>query len=187
MLARFARRRQQKRTAQNLYGSIVAAARRPEFYARYGVADTVEGRFEMLVAHMLVMLERLRRDAEQGKELSQALVDTFFRDMDTTTRELGVGDLAVPKRMRRLAAVYGERMRSYDAALAAQGNDELAELIAQNMNIDRNANRDAAALLARYVRQSVEALERHSLDELAASATGGALLFPAIAERAGTP
>jgi cytochrome b pre-mRNA-processing protein 3 len=44
-------RRSPKPTIAALYGAVVAQARLPHFYQEYGVADTVLGRFDMIVLH----------------------------------------------------------------------------------------------------------------------------------------
>src|SRR4051812_22915736 len=84
-------------TIEAIYGMIVAQAREPVFYRTLGVPDTVEGRFDMVLLHLWLVLRRLR-ESEGGVALSQALFDHFCADMDANLRELGVGDLTVPKR-----------------------------------------------------------------------------------------
>src|SRR3974390_245218 len=85
-------------TIDVLYGAIVAQARLPSFYLIYGVPDTVEGRFDMIVMHLALVLRRLARERELGS-LGQGVFDRFCRDMDHNLREMGVGDLSVPKHM----------------------------------------------------------------------------------------
>ena len=51
-------------TATELYGRLVAQARRPAFYAALGVPDTPEGRLELIMLHMVLMLRRLGREGE---------------------------------------------------------------------------------------------------------------------------
>jgi len=86
-MIRLFRRQFQPGTIHTLYGAIVAQARRPEFYAEFGIADTVEGRFEMIVLHLAVVLRRLAREP-QGAALGRALLDAFGRDMDHNLREM---------------------------------------------------------------------------------------------------
>ena len=102
ILARF-RRNSQARTIHALYGAIVAQARSVAFYADFRVPDTVEGRFDLIVLHLVLLLHRLSGRAEAGRGLGQELFDVFCRDLDANLREMGVGDLAVPKKMRSFA------------------------------------------------------------------------------------
>lgn len=166
MLRWFKQRRVRKRTAHNLYGSIVASARQPELFRRFGIPDTVEGRFEILTVHMFLFLERLRRQDKADTPLAQALVDAFFADMDTTMRELGVGDLAVPKKMRALASVFHERLNAYREAMDAADPDELTRLIGTNVDFAESANGRAPALLAAYMRDCFAELERQPVERL---------------------
>ena len=101
------RRRARSDTISTLYGTIVAQARLACFYREYGVPDTVNGRFDLLVLHLALVLDRLA-DEPQLQELGQALFDHFCTDMDQNLREMGVGDLSVPKHMQRIGeAFYG--------------------------------------------------------------------------------
>lgn len=86
-------RRTRPDTISTLYGMIVAQARLPCFYREYTVADTVNGRFELLVLHLTMLLDRLAEDLEL-REFGQALFDRFCTDMDHNLREMGVGDLS---------------------------------------------------------------------------------------------
>ena len=115
-----------------LYGMIVAQARSAEFYCSYGVPDTVAGRLDMIVLHLVLLL---RRFSAAGVEpsLGQGVFDRFCRDMDDNFREMGVGDLAVPKEMRRVAEAFYGRAKAYEAALAAADIGALAAAVARNV------------------------------------------------------
>jgi len=113
--------------AAPLYAAIVAAARQPVFYRDLGVPDTVDGRFDMLVLHLALVVARLK--GENG-DLRQKLVNHFCVDMDDNVRELGAGDLGVAKKVRRMAEAFQGRYNAYDAA------DDLAkmgEAVARNI------------------------------------------------------
>lgn len=107
-----------KLAGRALYAQVSAAARRPVFYLDGQVPDTPEGRFELYLLHLVLALRRLAGEGEDAKAVSQALFDAFVRGLDDGLREMGVGDLSVGKKMRRLGeAIYG-RIRAYDAAFA---------------------------------------------------------------------
>jgi cytochrome b pre-mRNA-processing protein 3 len=90
--------------AQKLYGAIVAQARLPVFYQAFGVPDTLEGRFVVLSLNLFAVLHRLKADGGEAHALAQELIDQFSADMETVLREIGVGDISIPKKVRRLAA-----------------------------------------------------------------------------------
>ncbi len=77
----------------DLYGAIVAQSRHAAFYTGYDVPDTIDGRFDPIVLHMVLLLARFDRAAPSARDLGQNLFDLFCRDLDANLREMGVGDL----------------------------------------------------------------------------------------------
>lgn len=155
--------RRKESPAKPLYEAIVAAARHPTPYAAWGVPDTVAGRFDMIVLHLFLALERLKGE---GDALGQQLVDEFFRDMDRSLREMGVADLGVGKKVRKMAeACYG-RLAAYRAGVE-QGEGDLQAAIARNLFPDGGAERGAARLAA-HVLAERQRLAAVPLAELAA-------------------
>ena len=157
-------------TIETIYGMIVTQAREPLFYRDLGVADTVNGRFDLLVLHLWMILRRLRQ-IEGGAELAQALFDRFCEDLDANLREMGVGDLAVPKRMQAFGEAFYGRSAAYDLALT-DGPEALAQAICRN--ILNGQNIENARRLAAYAKAAIAALE-HEDD---AAVMIGAWTFP---------
>lgn len=156
MILRRFRPNSQDRSIRDLYGAIVAQARCSAFYSGYGVPDTVQGRFDLIVLHLVLLLDRLARAG--GRAFGQRLFDVFCRDLDHNLREMGVGDLAVPKRMRSFGEAFYGRQAAYLAAFAAADGRELEKAIARN--IFQAAEIEAgAARLARYARATVRQFE----------------------------
>ena len=121
--------------ARRCYEAIVAAARHPVFYADWGVPDTLDGRFDMITLHAFLILDRLK-GAESP--FRQELVDELFRDMDRSLREMGVGDISVGKKVRKMAEVFYGRVAAYDKALN-EPETLLADAISRNVFPDGNA------------------------------------------------
>ena len=115
------------------------------FYREYGVPDTVNGRFDLLVMHLVLVLDRLA-DEPQLRELGQALFDHFCTDMDRNLREMGVGDLSVPKQMQRVGEAFYGRAQAYRAGLARDGEQALAEALERNVYGQDAASRAAGEL-----------------------------------------
>ena len=105
----------------------------PAFYQSYRVPDTVTGRLEMIMLHAVLVLYRLQNDTTGGRELGQGLFDRFCRDMDDNMREMGVGDLAVPRKMRRIGEAFYGRQAAYGAALAAPDDESMTAVIARKV------------------------------------------------------
>ncbi len=116
-----------------LYGVIVAQARQPAFYAHYGVPDTANGRLEMIILHAVLVLLRLQTEGGSSQRFGQLLFDHFCSDMDANLREMGVGDMAVPRKMKTIAEAFYGRKRAYQAAIAAPGLAALVAALVRNV------------------------------------------------------
>jgi cytochrome b pre-mRNA-processing protein 3 len=148
---------------RSVYEAIVAAARHPVFYANWDVADTIDGRFDMISLHAFLVLDRLKGVEE---EFRQDLVDELFRDMDRSLREMGVGDISVGKKVRKMAEVFYGRVAAYDRALAA-GKDAVTAALARNVFADTPSG-DGAARLTDYVVGQRQYLAAQAQDAIAA-------------------
>jgi cytochrome b pre-mRNA-processing protein 3 len=143
-------------TIEGIYGMIVTQAREPLFYRDLGVPDTVNGRFDLLVLHLWMVLRRLAPTGG-GAGLSQALFDRFCEDMDANLREMGVGDLTVPKRMQAFGEAFYGRVAAYDLAVT-EGHEPLAQALCKNI-LD-GGQIENARRLAFYVEAAIHSLER---------------------------
>jgi len=128
------RRKRREREAFALYSAAVTAARQPWLYAELGVPDTLDGRFDLINLHMALLVRRLRHEqGPAGAPLAQGVFDAMFLDMDTSLREMGVSDLVVGKRVRRMWEAFHGRAIAYEAALDAGDAESLALALARNV------------------------------------------------------
>jgi cytochrome b pre-mRNA-processing protein 3 len=148
-------------TIEAIYGMIVTQAREPLFYRDLGVLDTVNGRFDVLLLHLWLVLQRLKSLGD-GPGLSQALFDHFCNDMDDNLREMGVSDLKVPKRMQAFGEAFYGRTAAYDLALT-ESREALAQALCKN--ILNGESIEQARRLAAYAERAMAALA--GLDEAA--------------------
>ena len=128
------------------YREIVAAARQPEYYSDMKVPDTPLGRFEMISLHMILFLHRLRGQQGAVAELAQDVTDIFFTEVDHSLRELGIGDISVPKRMKKLAKMFYGRAESYGNALDNHDLPALEAALARNIRPDADDWEEALGL-----------------------------------------
>jgi len=150
-------------SARRLYAALVRQARQPGFYTVCGVPDTVDGRFDMILLHAFLLLRRLKREHARSRDLGQAVFDLMFADMDENLREMGVGDLAVGKRIKGMAQAFYGRIAAYEAGLAAA--DESLDLALRRNLYRKAAPADAAvALVVDYLRREAAALDAEPLD-----------------------
>lgn len=157
-----------------LYAAAVEQARSPALYSDLGAPDTVEGRFEMVALHAYLIMRRLKGD-RTAKGVSQHLFDAMFQNMDDSLREMGVGDLQVGKKVRKLAENFYGRVGAYEPALEAGASDEtLVQSLGRN--IFENEAAPEARQFAAYVRKVDLALAAQP----AARITRGIVVFPAV-------
>ncbi|MBX9574204.1 MAG: ubiquinol-cytochrome C chaperone [Caulobacteraceae bacterium] len=167
MLQRLLGLKRRPDAADGLYAQAVEQARDPAFYGRLGVADRIDSRFDLYLLHVQLLILRLQAEGDMGRDLAQRLFDVFVSALDNDLRELGVGDLSIAKKMRKLSEhVYG-RMSAYESGLTVPDEAALAEAIARNV---APAGENAAAILARYALATRKRLAAQSLDQVIATA-----------------
>lgn len=173
----FGRERHANRAiVEALYAQIVAAARQTFFYSHWNVPDTPLGRFEMLSLHMFLFQHRLHGESGVPAELAQTLIDEFFTEVDHSLRELGISDVGVPKRMKKLAKMYYGRTAAYADALNRGDKGDLATALSRNVRPDVEDWTEAPDMAA-YVLRAKEALALQSSEAICL----GELAFPAAA------
>lgn len=150
----FSRIRRDDDIATALYGAIVAQARSPALYAEIGVPDSVSGRFEMVVLHVVILLQRLEVGSEAARAAGQGVFDHFCRDMDNSLRQMGIGDLSVPRHMRNVGEAYFGRAQAYQPNLADGQAEFLADTLKRTV-FPAGDNTKSANALAAYALEAV--------------------------------
>jgi cytochrome b pre-mRNA-processing protein 3 len=152
-------------SVERVYGDIVTAARRPELYSAMGVPDTVMGRFDTLALHVALVLRRLSKLPAPADSLSQDIVDRFFADLDAALREIGIGDVSVPKKVKKLGQAFYGRAQAYDQAFRDEADaHELEEALARNV-LSKPDEPALAIILAQYVRALVRQFDAHEFED----------------------
>ena len=131
-----AQRRGNADVVHALFEQIARQAREPALYTSLGVADTVMGRFEMLALHVHLFQYRARNGSPALQVMAQDVVDALFRELDDSLRQIGIGDVAMPKRMKRLAQMVYGRWEAYGAALDEGDRKRLGEALARNVYVE---------------------------------------------------
>ncbi|MAS15552.1 MAG: ubiquinol-cytochrome C chaperone [Nitratireductor sp.] len=161
--------RSRRMVIDGLYERIVAASRQPVFYARWDVPDTPLGRFEMIALHMILFLRRVRNeDGAAVREVAQEVTDVFFADVEHAIRELGIGDMGVPKRIKKLARMFYGRAATYGEAIDANDAEALAAAMRRNIRPDDETWMGAEPL-ARYALEAAALLETQKVEHLIAA------------------
>ena len=127
----------------------MALARQPVLYTDLAVPDTLDGRFDMIILHADAVVGHMQDGEPEDQEFAQELIDEVFRDMDRSLREMGVGDMGVGKRVKKMATVYYGRADAY-ARARVEGPDDLGDAILRNVFAGDEARAKEAARLAWY-------------------------------------
>ncbi len=160
---------------ERLYLSVVGQARQPVFYRDMGVPDTPLGRFEMISLHAFLLFRRLSGMGQAGRALGQGVHDVMFADMDRSLREMGVGDLSVGKKVKKLAKNLYGRIAAYDEGLGG-ADDILVAALERNLFAESDARPDQITALAGYMRRQAAGLERQEESAL----MSGAVVFEPV-------
>ncbi|WP_337189270.1 ubiquinol-cytochrome C chaperone family protein [Phenylobacterium sp.] len=173
MLKRLFKPRPAVAAGRELYAVTVAQARTPGLYADLRVADSPEGRFELYSLHVYLLLERLKGQGDRASEIAQALFDTYVSALDHALRELGVGDLSVGKKMRKLGEAFYGRVKSLEEALASLPDRTDLEAVLARTVYEGGAAENAPAL-ADYVLAQRQALATQDVDAICSGAVAWA-------------
>ena len=166
LVERLFRKRGSATPPRPLYAAIIAEARDPVWYRDGAVADTLDGRFEMVATVLGLVLLRLEREGEAGREPAARVAELFVDDMDGQLREIGIGDLVVGKHVGRMMAALGGRLGAYRDGLAAPAGTSLEEALLRNLYRNAVVPAEAAAFSAARVRTLARRLDVLPLDAL---------------------
>ena len=127
------RRSSRQDTISTLYGTIVAQARLPCFYREYGVADTVNGRFDLLGAASCPG-HRSFGGGTGVPEAGQALFDHFCQDMDHNLRKWVSAICRCQKKCSASARRFTAGQQAYQIGVwRADGEAALVEALTRNI------------------------------------------------------
>lgn len=177
MFALLKRKKEKHAAAEALYRAIMAQSREPVFYELYSVPDTIDGRFDLVCLHAFLVMDRLYEEGRAGEKLAQALFDRMFRDMDSTLREMGVGDLSVPKHMKRMMKGFNGRAMTYQEVMQSGEPEDLYEVLQRNLyGGSEEIGADILHIMALYMFETALQLETQPWESLST----GIIEFKAI-------
>ena len=161
-------RKSAKNDPHVLYGMVVARAREAELYSRFGVPDTIDGRFEMMAMHVYLVLRYLKRDGNRYADFSQTLFDTFIDDISAGLREAGVGDQTVPKRLQKMSRVFYGRVKAWDEGFDSNVPFErLNQTLGKNLYPDGNAPENMNQLTTYFISEHDQLMAMDATDVVA--------------------
>jgi cytochrome b pre-mRNA-processing protein 3 len=144
-----------------LWHRVVAEARDPDWYRMCGVADSVEGRYDMITLVLTLVMLRLEDAGDMGPATAR-LTELFVEDMEGQMREAGIGDPTVGKKINALMESMNGRIGAYRDGLRSDPK-VLVEAVRRNVTM---AQPDEAEALVQRMAALHARLERTSVDEL---------------------
>jgi len=155
--------RRERAALAPLYAAIVARSRDPFWYREGQVPDTIDGRFDMVAATTALVLLRLEAAGADGRAPSVLLTELFIDDMDSTLRQIGIGDHVVGKHVGRMMGALGGRLAAFRAAREAESHDEA---VRRNVFHESPPSEEAVAAVAGRLARFAESLDAEPLDAL---------------------
>ncbi len=163
-----------RKVAKKLYAQAVERGREPVFYESLSVPDTLDGRFEMISLHTGLIINRIRYEGKAGHRLAQSIFDEMFLNMEISCRQVGIGDLSVPKHIKRMMKALQGRALTYDVAA---GNNALPEALAKNLYATvATPGAPVLNVMSDYILAARTALENQKFEDL----SQGIISFPAL-------
>jgi len=163
MLRRLFKRRPAAIAGHSVYAAAAGQARTPDLYRVLEAPDRIDVRFELYTLHLGLLMRRLAGQGAEAAEAAQAALDTYVASLDDVLRDMGVGDLSMAKKMKRLAGTLMGRLQSLNEALTAEGQEPLADFLGRNI-YDGDAGK--ARRLADYVRRADAALASQPVNQI---------------------
>jgi cytochrome b pre-mRNA-processing protein 3 len=153
--------------AREVYLAVVAQARQPVFYASFGVPDSIDGRFDMIALHAILLVRRIKGRGTASDQFGREFMSYLFADMDRNLREMGTGDMRVGKKIKEMAEAFYGRARAYNAALDT-GEPPLEDVLMRNIYAEVADDHGAAGVLAETVQRQADILETQELADILA-------------------
>ena len=152
----------------DLYYKIVNISRNKDFYSKFKVPDTTDGRFEILLLHLIILIRKLKKDRKE--HLSQSIVDLMFSSIDLSFREEGVGDLSIPKKMKKVGMVFYGRSTSLEDIMDIQDilkkKNLLGDFFLRNAFSSDPSHKKNANELSKYTIAFEQLIENVNIEEI---------------------
>lgn len=150
--------------ARTIYAAVLDHIRQPIFYESGGVPDTLDGRFDLMLLHVFLVLNRLLNGTAEDEVLRQALFDVIFADMDQGLRESGIGDMGIPKHMRRMMKAFNGRMHAYKDAM--KSGDWTAALTRNLYGTRPDVEPEILSSMTEYIHENIKTVQEQSMEDL---------------------
>ena len=149
-----------------IYLKAVEQARQKELYEDFAIPDTVDGRFDMIILHLFLIIKNIK-DTNDASFLSQGLLDYMFDDMDRNLREMGVGDLSVGKQVKKMAKAFYGRSECWEKGLLGS-HEDLNEALMETVYRSSKIKSDHLEKLIRYIKVNDNHIKQQNISSILA-------------------
>lgn len=155
--------------AKKFYQAAVVQARCKDWYLKGDVQDSIDGRFDMLILILSLIIYHLQsKKGAFSARLVRYLIEFFIEDMDNSLREMGVGDLSVGKQVKTMADALNGRSKAYSEALRdALPNAHFSNALLRNLYRDQPPTKDAMLYVENRVLRLHDQLKGSDLEQVA--------------------
>eukprot|EP00297_Palpitomonas_bilix_P010460 CAMPEP_0113888030 /NCGR_PEP_ID=MMETSP0780_2-20120614/12601_1 /TAXON_ID=652834 /ORGANISM="Palpitomonas bilix" /LENGTH=255 /DNA_ID=CAMNT_0000876745 /DNA_START=30 /DNA_END=797 /DNA_ORIENTATION=+ /assembly_acc=CAM_ASM_000599 len=152
------------RYSRVLYENVKKQSETPYFVTKCGVEEELRHVLAMTGLHLWMVLVRLRREGEYGKDLGQGLYDVFWEDMTKVVKDAGVKGRILTDQLSRLQEAFYGAWHAFDEGLESS-DPVLAVALWRNIY----ERRDDVSLvelerMTQYVRMQVAFLDQLNSD-----------------------
>lgn len=154
--------------AYNLFNIVIEQSRIIEFYEKYSVEDSLDGRFDLMSLHMAIVLEKLDRHKKikYVPEYKRILQEIMFDNLDLTLREIGVGDLGVGKKIKVMAEAFYGRMLAYQNLFLEKNEIEMSNTLKRNLYREKAINENVLKSMVSYIYQQYEFILEQNIEKI---------------------
>lgn len=153
---------------KKIYQSIIDNSRSKIFYIELDVEDNFESRFDLVILHSFIIFQYFVEIGDKKNKLSQSLFDFMFHDFENNLREMGFGDIAVNKRMKKFISAFYGRILSYSNSYSEyKENNSLLNFslaIKKNIYKDKKIADEKVDLISGYVISNISSFLKNSYE-----------------------
>ncbi len=146
-------------SVEKIYQNIVEISRSKFFYIEYGLEDSFETRFDLIIFHSFMIFYFYKTMNIEKSQIPQNLFDYMFNDFENNLREMGFGDIAVNKKMKLFVRAFYGRLSQYSKSLdlVKKKNDKtlLEKTIFNNIFKGKKLDQKIISMFAEYIIKNI--------------------------------
>ena len=132
----------------DLYSILLSLSRNKFFYQNVSLPDTFQTRIYLMFMHFSVMLIIYKK---KGEKFDQKSYDYFFHNIENNLREMGLGDVAVNKKMKDLNKILYDILLKLEINLTKTTFKINRKLINKYFNHFNNPKSDKFTIFENYL------------------------------------